>query len=127
MIDSKQHRGCRIQDPGTHGIRLKGKNPCCTSRGCRVQNSGPSDLWLLVAEKNRLFAQRTVCPCSVLQVSYFPLPPAPCPLPPAVWQCGTDTGGLQYSPGFGISPPPPASQFPVGDNPPAIAFWSRRL
>ena len=23
------------------GIRLKKKNPWCTSRGCRVQNSGP--------------------------------------------------------------------------------------
>ena len=58
MIHSKQHRGCGIQDLGTRGrIRLK-RNPWCTSRGCRVQNSGPWDPWLLVVENSRPFAQR---------------------------------------------------------------------
>ena len=39
VIHSKQHRGCRIQDPGTRGKhQTKTKNPWCTSRGCRVQN-----------------------------------------------------------------------------------------
>ena len=33
MIHSKQHRGCRIQDPGTRGKdQTKTKNPWCTSR-----------------------------------------------------------------------------------------------
>ena len=42
MINSKQHQGCRIQDPGTRGKHLpKKRNPWCISRGCRVQNSGP--------------------------------------------------------------------------------------
>ena len=59
MIHSKQHRGCRIQDPGTRGKhQTKIINPWCTSRGCRVQNSGPCDLWLPVVENSRLFAQR---------------------------------------------------------------------
>ena len=51
--------GCRIQDPGTHGRhQTEKKNPWCTSRGCRVQNSGPWDPWLPVVENSRLFAQR---------------------------------------------------------------------
>ena len=59
MIHSKQHQGCRIQDPGTHGKhQTKTKNPWCTSRGCRVQNSGPWDLWLPVVKNSRQFAQR---------------------------------------------------------------------
>ena len=42
MIHSKQHWGCRIQDPGTRGKhQTETKNPRCSSRGCRVQNSGP--------------------------------------------------------------------------------------
>ena len=49
MIHSKRHGGCRIQDPGTrgkhHGTRgkhqTKTKTPLCTSRACRVLNSGP--------------------------------------------------------------------------------------
>ena len=45
MIHSKQHWGCRIQDPGTRGKhQTKTKHPWCTwctSRGCRVQNLGP--------------------------------------------------------------------------------------
>ena len=41
MINSKQHRGCRIQDPGTRGKhQTKKTNPQCTSRGCGVQNAG---------------------------------------------------------------------------------------
>ena len=40
MIHSKQHRGCRIQDPGTCGKhQTEKKNPWCTGRGCRVQNA----------------------------------------------------------------------------------------
>ena len=63
MIHSKQHRGCRIQDPGTRRKhQTKTKNPWCTSRGCGVQNSGPWDSWLTVVENSRLFAQRTVRP-----------------------------------------------------------------
>ena len=63
MIHSKQHRGCTIQDPGTRGKhQTKTKNPWCTSRGCRVQNSGPWDPWLPVVKNSRLFAQRTVRP-----------------------------------------------------------------
>ena len=63
MIHSKQHRGSRIQDPGTRGKhQTKTTNPWCTSRGCRVQNSGPWDPWLPVVENSRLFAQRTVRP-----------------------------------------------------------------
>ena len=59
MIHSKQHRGCRIQDPGTRGKhQTKTKNPWCTSKGCRVQNSGPRDPWLPVVKNSRLFAQR---------------------------------------------------------------------
>ena len=58
MIHSKQHRGFRIQDPGTRGKHQTKKNPGCTSRGCRVQNSGPWDPWLPVVENSRLFAQR---------------------------------------------------------------------
>ena len=59
MIHSKQHRGCRIQDPGTRGKhQTKTKNPWCTSRGCRVQNSGPWDPWLPVVTNSRFFAQR---------------------------------------------------------------------
>ena len=58
MIHSKQHRGCRFQDPGTHGKhQTKAKNPWCTSRGCRVQNSGPWDRWLPVVKNSQLFAQ----------------------------------------------------------------------
>ena len=39
MIQSKQHWGCTIQDPGTRGKhQTKTKNAWCTSRGCRVQN-----------------------------------------------------------------------------------------
>ena len=38
-------------------IRHK-KNPWCTSRGCRVQNSGPCDPRLPVVENSRLCAQR---------------------------------------------------------------------
>ena len=63
MIHSKQHWGCRIQDPGTRcKHQTKTKNPRCTSRGCRVQNSGPWDPWLPVVKNSRLFAQRTVRP-----------------------------------------------------------------
>ena len=63
MIHSKQHWGCRIQDPGTRGKhQIKTKNPWCTGRGCRVQNSGPWDPWLPVVKNSRLFAQRTVRP-----------------------------------------------------------------
>ena len=44
MINSKQHRGCRIQDPGTRGKhQTKKQNPWCTSRGvvgCRTQDLG---------------------------------------------------------------------------------------
>ena len=43
MIHSKQHRGCRIQDPGTRGKhQTKTKNPWCTSGavGCRIQDPG---------------------------------------------------------------------------------------
>ena len=59
MIHSKQHRGCRIQGPGTRGKhQTKIKNPWCTSRGCGVQNSGPWDPWLPVVKNSRLFAQR---------------------------------------------------------------------
>ena len=59
MIHSKQHRGCRIQDPGTRGKhQTKTKNPWCTSRGCRVQNSGPQEPWLPVVKNSRLLAQR---------------------------------------------------------------------
>ena len=59
MIHSKQHRGCRIQDPGTRGThQTKTNNPWCTSRGCRVQNSGRRDPWLPVVKTSRLFAQR---------------------------------------------------------------------
>ena len=39
MIHSKQHRGCRIQDPGTRGKhQTKTINPWCTSGavGCRI-------------------------------------------------------------------------------------------
>ena len=43
-------------------IRPKQKRPWCTSRGCRVQNSGPWDPWLPVVENSGLFAQRTVRP-----------------------------------------------------------------
>ena len=58
MIHSKQHQGCRIQGPGSHGKhQTKTKNPC-TSRGCRVQNSGPRDPWLPGVKTSRLFAQR---------------------------------------------------------------------
>ena len=57
MIHSKQHQGCRIQDPGTRG-KHQTKNPWCTSRGCRVQSSGPWDPWLPVVKNSRLFAQR---------------------------------------------------------------------
>ena len=46
-------------------IRLKKKIPGSTSRGCRVQNSGPWDPWLPVVENSQLFAQRAVRPlCS---------------------------------------------------------------
>ena len=56
---SKQHRGCRVQDPGTRGKHHTGKkNPWCTRRGCGVQNSGPWDPWLPAVESSRLFAQR---------------------------------------------------------------------
>ena len=57
MIHSKQHRGCRIQDPGSRGKHQTKKEIPCTSRGCRVQNSGPWDPWLPVVENSRLFAQ----------------------------------------------------------------------
>ena len=61
MINSHS-MGCKIQDPGTSGKhQTKNKNPWCTSRGCsrgcRVQNSGPWDPWLLVVENSRLSAQ----------------------------------------------------------------------
>ena len=63
MIHSEQHRGCGVQDPGTRGKhQTKTKNPWCTSRGCRVQNSGPRDPWLPVVKNSRLFAQRSVRP-----------------------------------------------------------------
>ena len=57
MINSTQHRGCRIQDPRTRGKhQTKRKFPWCTSTGgCRVQNSGP---WDPVVENSRLFVQR---------------------------------------------------------------------
>ena len=43
MIHSKQHRGCGIQDPGTRGKhQTQTQNPWCTSRGCGLQNSGPT-------------------------------------------------------------------------------------
>ena len=58
MIHSKQHRGCSIQDPGTCGKhQTKTTNPGCTSRGYRVQHSGPWDLWPPVVKNSRLFAQ----------------------------------------------------------------------
>ena len=58
MINSNS-LGCRIQDLGTRGKhQTKKKLSWCTSRGCRVQNSGPWVPWLLVVEKRRLFAQR---------------------------------------------------------------------
>ena len=57
-INSKQHRGCRIQDPGTCGKHhTDKKNPWCTSRGCRVQMSRTWDPWLPVMENSRLFVQ----------------------------------------------------------------------
>ena len=41
MIHSKPHG-----DPGTRGKhQTKKRNPWCTSRGCRVQNSRPRDPW----------------------------------------------------------------------------------
>ena len=43
MIHSKQQRGCRIQDPGTHGnVRLKQKIPGVPAGavGCRLQDPG---------------------------------------------------------------------------------------
>ena len=59
MIHSKQHRGCGIQDPGIRGKhQIQTKSPWCTSRGCRVQNSGPWDPWLLVV-KNSNFLHST--------------------------------------------------------------------
>ena len=46
--------------PGTRGKhQTKKTNPWCTSRGCRVQSSGPWDTWLPVVENNKLFARRT--------------------------------------------------------------------
>ena len=67
MIHSNQHRGCRLQDPRTHGThQTTPKNPWRTSRGCGVQNSGPWDPWLPGVGNSRLFrtarAQRTVRP-----------------------------------------------------------------
>ena len=75
MIHSGQHRGCRIQDLGTPGkCQTKKKNPWCTSTGCRVQNSGPWDLWLPVVENSRLFAQRGHSSrCAPLIPPYSPL------------------------------------------------------
>ena len=60
MIHSKQHRGCRIQDPGTRNKhQTKKKNSLVYQQGGgRVQNSGPWDPWLPVVENSRLFAQR---------------------------------------------------------------------
>ena len=50
-------------DPGTPSKHQTTKKKTWgTSRGCRVQNSGPWDSRLPVAEKSRLFAQRTVRP-----------------------------------------------------------------
>ena len=62
MIHSKQHRGCRLQDPGTRGKhQTRTENPRCTSRGCRVRVSGACDPWLPVVKNSRLFARaRTV-------------------------------------------------------------------
>ena len=44
MINSKQHRGCRIQDPGTHGKhQTKKKNipgVPAGAVGCRIQDPG---------------------------------------------------------------------------------------
>ena len=69
MIHSKQHRGCRLQDPGTRGKhQTTTKNPWFTSRGCRVQNLGPWDPWLPVVENSRVShsaAQPTVRPPNV--------------------------------------------------------------
>ena len=75
MIHSKQHRGCRIQDPGTRGKhQTTTKKPWCTSRGCRVQNSGPRDPWLPVVKNRRLLAQRTVRPFVVILSGWSPHP-----------------------------------------------------
>ena len=61
MINSKQHRGCRIRDPGTRGKhQTKKKSLVYQQGGGRVQNSGPWDPWLPVVENSQLFAQRTV-------------------------------------------------------------------
>ena len=49
MIRSKQHRGCRIQDPGTRGKhQTKGKkNPGVPAGavGCRIQDPGTRGYW----------------------------------------------------------------------------------
>ena len=59
MIHSKQHRGAEFRTLGpVASIRLKQKIPWCTSRGCRVQNSGPWVPWLPAVENSRLLAQR---------------------------------------------------------------------
>ena len=70
MIHSKQHRGCRIQDPGTRGKhQTKTKNPWCTSRavGCRIQDAGTrGHRWCKTADFSHsagtVRAQRTVRP-----------------------------------------------------------------
>ena len=90
MINSKQHPGCRIQDPGTRGkhqtenkipgvpaggvqgaefrtlgpvasIRLKTKSLVYQQGGCRVQNSGPWDPWLPVVENSGQRAHSAWC------------------------------------------------------------------
>ena len=48
MIGSKQHRGCRIQDPGTRGKhQTKKKTPGVPAGavGCRIQDSGIRGYW----------------------------------------------------------------------------------
>ena len=60
MVNSKQHG---VQNSGHWDpYQTKHKNPSCTSRGCRVQNSGPCDPWPPVVENGRLFAEHTVRP-----------------------------------------------------------------
>ena len=56
MIHSKQHRGCRIQDPGTggkHQTNTKIPGVPAGAVGCRIW-----DPWLPVVKNSRRFAQR---------------------------------------------------------------------
>ena len=57
MINSKQHWGCRIQEPGTRGTHQTQKNASLVYQqglqGAEFKTLGP------VVENSRLFAQRT--------------------------------------------------------------------